>query len=47
MVYDFETLAREMRLERLPDAFIETIVSGWWTTCLEVLPAKERSRGRY
>ena len=47
VVYDFETLAREMRLERLPDAFIETIVSGWWTTCLEVLPAKERSRGRY
>ena len=26
---------------------IETVLSGWWTTCLEVLPAKERRRGRY
>ena len=45
--YDHEQLAREMRGERLPDEFIETILSGWWTTCLEVLPSKERRRGRW
>ncbi len=44
---DHERLAREMRDERLPDEFIETILTGWWTTCLEVLPAKERRRGRW
>ena len=47
VIYDFETLAREMREARLPSEFVETVVSGWWTTCLEVLPAKERARGRY
>ena len=31
--------------ERLPEEFVETILTGWWTTCLEVLPAKERRRG--
>jgi hypothetical protein len=31
----------------LPDEFIETIETGWWTTCLEVLPMKERARGIY
>jgi hypothetical protein len=36
-----------MDAERLPGEFIETIVSGWWTTCLEVLPQKERARGRF
>ena len=40
-------LADEMREESLPDEFVDTITSGWWTTCLEVLPAKERKRGRY
>jgi len=45
--YDVGALADEMRDERLPDEFIETIQTGWWTTCLEVLPAKERARGRY
>ncbi len=45
--YDHERLAREMRQERLPDEFIETIRTGWWTTCLEVLPAKERRRGKF
>ena len=47
IVYDHGQLAREMRDERLPDEFIETILTGWWTTCLEVLPAKERRRGRW
>ena len=45
--YDHERLAREMEEERLPPEFVETIRTGWWTTCLEVLPAKERAAGRY
>ncbi|MFV2068482.1 MAG: metallophosphoesterase [Pirellulales bacterium] len=45
--YDFSRLAREMRTEGLPEEFAHTIESGWWTTCLEILPSKERSRGRY
>lgn len=45
--YDHEMLAREMRAEKLPEQFVETVLTGWWTTCLEALPAKERSRGRY
>lgn len=45
--YDYERLADEMRSERLPDEFIETIRTGWWTTCLEVLPSRERRAGRY
>lgn len=47
LAYDYERLAREMRDERLLDEFIETILTGWWTTCLEVLPSKERRRGRW
>lgn len=45
--YDYRRLAAEMRAEQLPAEFVETVVTGWWTTCLEVLPAKERRRGRY
>jgi predicted phosphodiesterase len=45
--YDHQRLAREMRSEDLPQEFIETTLTGWWTTCLEVLPSKERKRGRY
>jgi len=45
--YDYQRLAREMRAEKLPDEFIETVLTGWWTTCLEILPAKERIRGKY
>lgn len=45
--YDHERLAAEMRAERLPEEFVETVLTGWWTTCLEVLPAKERRRGIY
>lgn len=43
--FDHHRLAAEMRAERLPEEFVETILTGWWTTCLEVLPAKERRRG--
>lgn len=45
--YDHRRLAREMAEEGLPAEFQETILTGWWTTCLEILPAKERRRGRY
>ena len=45
--YDFESLAREMEDERLPDEFVKTIRTGWWTTCLENLPAKERMSGKF
>ena len=45
--YDHGRLAAQMREERLPAEFVETVLTGWWTTCLEVLPAKERRRGRY
>jgi predicted phosphodiesterase len=47
VTYDHDRLAREMRTERLPEEFVETILTGWWTTCLEVLPAKERRHGRF
>jgi len=45
--YDHARLAAEMRAEHLPEEFIETIETGWWTTCLEALPAKERLSSRY
>lgn len=47
VVYDSSRLASDMERERLPGEFIETIATGWWTTCLEILPHKERARGRY
>lgn len=47
VAYDHQELAREMREEKLPEEFVETVVTGWWTTCLEVLPAKERAAGKY
>jgi diadenosine tetraphosphatase ApaH/serine/threonine PP2A family protein phosphatase len=45
--YDYGTLAQEMEQEGLPAEFVETIRTGWWKTCMEILPAKERARGRY
>ena len=45
--YDYERLALDMEQEGLPPEFIETIRTGWWTTCMEILPAKERGRGKY
>ena len=45
--YDHDALASEMRAEELPEEFVETILTGWWTTCLEILPGKERARGRW
>jgi diadenosine tetraphosphatase ApaH/serine/threonine PP2A family protein phosphatase len=45
--YDWETQARGIEAEGLPREFAETIRTGWWTTCLENLPAKERARGKF
>ncbi|MGH9007179.1 MAG: radical SAM protein [Acidimicrobiales bacterium] len=45
--YDWAAQAASMRAAGIPEAFVETIETGWWTTCLEVLPPAERARGRY
>ncbi len=45
--YDHRALAAEMRREKLPEKFVETVLTGWWTTCLEILPAKERHASRF
>ncbi len=45
--YDHESLALEMKQEGLPVEFMDTIRHGWWTTCLEILPAKERKKGSF
>jgi hypothetical protein len=45
--YDHERLAEEMRSERIVEPFVKTVETGWWTTCLEILPARERARGMY
>ena len=47
LAYDYESLCHEMAEEGLPDEFIDTVRTGWWTTCLEILPSKERVRGRW
>ncbi len=45
--YDYQRLAREMEDEGLPSEFAQTARTGWWTTCLEILPVKERLRGTF
>jgi predicted phosphodiesterase len=45
--YDHALLAAEMQAEKLPAEFVETVLTGWWTTCLEILPARERGLGRH
>lgn len=47
IAYEHERLAREMEKEGLPGEFVQTIRTGWWTTCLEILPAKEREAGKF
>ncbi len=46
LAYDHAALAAEMRSERLPEEFVETVLTGWWTTCLEILPARERAASK-
>ena len=45
--YDHQALAAEMRQEDQPEEFVETILTGWWTTCLEILPARERAASKF
>lgn len=45
--YDHQRLARELLDEGLPPEFADTLLTGWWTTCLEVLPAKERHQSQF
>ena len=47
LAYDWRAHAGAMRAAGLPEPFVETVETGWWTTCLEVVPPAERSRGRY
>jgi diadenosine tetraphosphatase ApaH/serine/threonine PP2A family protein phosphatase len=47
VAYDWRAHAASMRAAGLPEPFVETVETGWWTTCLEVVPPRERSRGRY
>jgi pyruvate-formate lyase-activating enzyme/diadenosine tetraphosphatase ApaH/serine/threonine PP2A family protein phosphatase len=47
VAYDWRGHAAAMRAAGLPDPFAETVEIGWWTTCLEVVPPRERARGRF
>jgi diadenosine tetraphosphatase ApaH/serine/threonine PP2A family protein phosphatase len=47
VAYDAGPVMKAMQAEGLPDVFTETLATGWWTSCLEVLPARERSKGRW
>jgi predicted phosphodiesterase len=47
LAYDWQAQAASMRSAGLPEVFVESIETGWWTTCLECLPPAERSRGRF
>lgn len=43
--YDAAAVAAEVEAAGLPAEFAVTLRTGWWTTCLENLPARERRRG--
>ncbi len=45
--YDWQAHAASMRNAGLPEAFTQAVETGWWTTCLEIVPPVERSRGRF
>jgi diadenosine tetraphosphatase ApaH/serine/threonine PP2A family protein phosphatase len=47
VAYDHESVARDAERAGLPTGFADTLRTGWWTTCLENLPAPERARGRF
>lgn len=47
LAYDWRAHAAAMREAGLPEPFVETVETGWWTTCLEIVPPAERARGRY
>ena len=41
---DHEAVARRMVDAGLPSEFIETVRTGWWTTCFGSMPVRERLR---
>jgi hypothetical protein len=41
--YDWAAQAASMRRAGLPEAFAETIETGWWTTCVDIMPPRERA----
>lgn len=45
--YDHAAQAASIRAAGLPEAFAATVETGWWETCLEIVPPVERSRGRF
>jgi hypothetical protein len=45
--YDHRAMAAAVREAGLPEEFAATLASGWWTTCLEILPARERAASRF
>ena len=45
--YDDQRPAQDMGDAGLPEAFVDTVPTGWRATCLAVLPGKERMRGRW
>jgi predicted phosphodiesterase len=47
LAYDWRAHAAALRAAGLPEPFAETVETGWWTTCLEIVPPAERARGRY
>jgi diadenosine tetraphosphatase ApaH/serine/threonine PP2A family protein phosphatase len=47
VAYDHASVARDVEAAGLPVEFADTLRTGWWTTCLENLPARERARGRH
>ena len=47
LAYDWRAQAASMRAAALPEPFVETIETGWWTTCLEIVPPRERARGAF
>ena len=47
VAYDWRAQAASMRAAGLPEPFVETVETGWWTTCLEIVPPAERARGAY
>jgi pyruvate-formate lyase-activating enzyme len=47
LAYDHAAQAASMRAAGMPEELAETIETGYWTTCIEILPPAERSRGRF
>jgi predicted phosphodiesterase len=47
LAYDWRAQAAALLRAGLPEEFAYTCRTGWWTTCLEILPAAERSRGAF